>query len=297
MLHFGIGLLISAGATALSLQVSSPQARVVPGEPIKLVLRWQSEHPIRVFFVDEDRNLPFLEVVVRRQSSTAVGTYREDLPEGLFTPPSRSELRPGLPTRVTRVYLIHGSYVGSPDPHGAFVFGAPGQYSVVVRYREAEKILAESNALVFDVEEPSRDDAAVYSIVVKRPYLLRRGGREAEELLDAFPGSRCLQYLKVVRIGRWQAALINLTDPQTRKQLRLSRVEREPWKRQQSASFASRLTAADNWGPFEEERLWWAAAFTEWSGDPEQATALRREISTRFPESKEAYELAEEEPR
>lgn len=280
------GLLLSSGP--LVMQVRSPEKVVLVGEPIKLVVEWSARGTLHVPLAHGTENIGTVMVRVNRRDGTLLGVYRERGQDEVVGRGPMPELREGAPA-ITSIYLVSGAYVGSYA--SGYVFERPGAYTLTVEYRGPDGLSARSNALSFEVEEPSGQEGEVFTAIRERPSILR-GGKQAEDLLEQYPASRYLQFAKITRMVRWQHALVNGQDPHTGAYQRHDGSEmRRIWKADQARLLATQFLATDNWGVFDEERLWWTSLLLDWSGDKISAGAARRELRARFPGTKGAKEV------
>src|SRR5574340_1045075 len=162
MVLLGFVLMLAAGPPQLSLEVSSPQTRVLVGEPVKLTLTWRASVSLRLDPIDQ-KNTGRLEVITN--DGTTERVYREHarrLFEDQFPLPKRGERGPIL----TKIVLIDGDYgLGASE----FLFPQPGAYTLAAAGVEAGKTIARSNSLSFTVEEPRGEDLQVCREASRRP--------------------------------------------------------------------------------------------------------------------------------
>lgn len=281
------GLLLLTG---LSLELSSPQQAVLVGEPIKVVVRWKATADVPLILIESPdfmrRTLAF--VVDDGAGSTRYKEWPRSLADPITAP---GALVKGEEVVVNHV-LLKGTYEGRAA--GIPVFGAPGQYRVKAAYAgPGAGQPVESNTLTFTVSAPSGEELTVRELLVREPHLLGGDGKleRVQEVVTAHPTSRYLAWAKVVLYERRASKLHNRYDPDTGESF---------WHLDRSA-LAAALTPryrsmalavlGDNWGVFEEERLFQGLSYSAASGERELAQQARDQLLTNFPRSMAATEV------
>jgi hypothetical protein len=157
-----------------------------------------------------------------------------------------------------------------------FLFEEPGRYSVRAVYLREGRRLAESNALRFEVSEPTGAEADVAAVVREQPNIMGPGGHpgileKRRELLEKYPDSR---YLKWARLQ-----LLWVKDSELRNDLRL-----RPSRSAEYLALAQEAERGD-WGPFEEDALALALLAAANGGDDVLHQRLRKTLLERHPKS------------
>ena len=278
----------TAPVVACSLSIATPQQELLQGEPVKLVLKWQAREEVCVAPV----GMPaFVEITVWRDDKP-MGVYRE-YPTLIVmsNAPSTTTVAKGK-SLVASMYLVSGGYGVGEQHRPSFLFPARGKYSLGIRGVQSGKVVFESNRLSFDVREPAGKDKEVFSTIARNPNLLLGAGPDAEKLLDQYPDSAYLRYVKIARLRRWRNDLINRIDPHTGVSVGYAKGT-EQWAAEQGRVLADALLGDSDWGAFEEERLFGAASFKQTGGDPARASQLRKLVKERFPDSESAQAATE----
>ncbi len=290
-----LALVVAAATTGVKIDVSSPETNVLPGEPIKLVLRWHGPSGADVRLDNDNEGLRYLQVWTddgggfRRYCEAPRGPV-----EGLTIRRLPETPRPF----VQNLALVHGEYVDdcSGATGKAFVFPKAGRYRLKLTYQPSGKaVVTSSNVLAFQVREPAGDEERILEKIRQTPWLLLGGGRKGE-LLAEFPDSPYLSYAKLHAFWEWETALRGRTDPATGQSLwHLSQDEYERFAKDQWRRKAHELMAEREWGAFDEERLGHALSAAERSGDADAAVHIRSEALTRFGYSELAQRMREDE--
>jgi hypothetical protein len=264
-------------AATLSLRLDAPQADVLIGEPVKLVLTWSSTKPVRERLTEPG---PWFEIY----SNNGSGWRRFDIPlasDDVVTAPD--ELRAGerLTTELTPV---EGRYEGGkPAP----LFRSAGRYSLRVVYRLNERESVTSNSVRFDVSAPKDEERDVYEIMTRTQGFLLTV--QAEELSRRYPESRYLRIPALRRLQKHMDALLSRQDPENNESLRhLDREQLKLFVHERFQVMASELKSRGDWGGFEADRLEKLADLLDRAQQPDEALAVRHQLVQRFPSSRAA---------
>jgi hypothetical protein len=293
-MHAFLLALLLTTAAGIRIEVRSPKVDVLPGEPIKLVLRWHGSADAEVNLDKDNRGLRYLQVWVddgsgfRRYCEAPRGPV-----EGIVVRRLPNSPRPF----IQNIALVHGEYADDcSGPTGkTFVFPHAGRYRLKLTYQPSGKQAVASNVLSFEAREPQGDDAKLLTTVRQHPGLLLVGGSRGA-LLAQFPNSPYMSYAKLNAFWEWETALHNREDPDTGQSLwHLSRDEYERFAKDQWRRKAQELMGEREWGAFDEERLGHALSAAKRSGDPDAAARIRAEAVTRFGDSQLVQRLREDE--
>lgn len=287
--------LVLAAAPGLKLDVRTPKADVLPGEPIKLVLRWHAPLDADVTLDDDNRGLRYLQVWV----DDGKGSRRFcEAPRGPVEGIVVMRLPKGPRPYVQNLALVHGEYADDcSGPAGkTFVFPKEGRYRLKLTYQPPGKpAVTTSNILTFRVEQATGDEEKILATIRQTPWLLLTGGRKGE-LLEQFHDSPYLSYAKLHAFWEWETALRGRKDPDTGQSLwHLSQDEYERFVKDQRRRKAQELMAEREWGAFDEERLGHALSAAKRSGDADAAARIRAEALTRFSDSQLMQRVREDE--
>jgi len=286
-----LAILAVATASGLTLDVRTPKADVLPGEPIKLVLTWQAPVEADVILDNDNRGLRYLRVWV----DDGGGFHRFcEAPRGSVEGIEVIRLPMTPRPYVQNVALVHGEYAEDcSGPAGkTFAFPSPGRYRLKLTYqRPGDSAITASNVVTFRVVPATGDDERLLATIRQSPWLLLTGGAHGE-LLSQFPDSPYMTYAKGQAFLEWESALRGRQDPDTGQSLwHLPQGEYERFARDQLRRKAQELMAERPWGAFDEERLGYAFSAAERSGDTEAAAGIRGEVVTRFENSQLAQRL------
>lgn len=284
-MHSILLVLAMAMATEVKIDILTPKTSVLPGEPLKVVLRWYAPPGTDVKLENDNEGLRrFLQVWVddgagfRRYCEAprapVEGVALEALPK---TP------RP----YIQNIALVGGEYSAACNgtSRKSFVFPTPGHYRLRVTYAPSRNVSAvSSNVLTFEVSPPEAEDAALFSEIQKAPWLLLTGGDgDKGTLLTQHPDSPYLSYAKVLAFWEWEARLSNHENPDTGQQLwHLAPDEYEHWLKDQWRRKSHELMVERGWGAFDEERLSHALSAAERGDDVAAAVRIRAEAANRF---------------
>jgi len=294
-IFFALAIVASTG---VEVDIRTPKANVLPGEPVKLVLRWQGPPNADVKLENDDEGLRrFLQVWV--DDGSGFRRYCEaprNPVEGVTVRTLPSKPRPYM----QNIALVGGEY--KPDCSGparkAFVFPRPGLYRVRVNYAASGDVATlSSNVLAFEVRPPKQEEEVIFETVRQSPWLLLNGGKGGERsLMDQHPDSPYFAFAKARAFFDWEAALGNHEDPDTGQSLwHLSADQYERFAKDQYQRKAEELMADREWGAFDEERLGHALSAAERGGDANAIARIRSEAQGRFGDSQLMQQVLEEE--
>jgi len=282
--------------TGIKLDVRTPKASVLPGEPIKLVLRWYGPPDADVSLDDDNVRLRHLKVWV----DSGKGFVR--FCEALRSPDEGITIRllPMAPRPFFQnIALVRGEYGSdcSSSEGKSFVFPQPGKYRLKLIYQRYDKPpVVSSNVLTFRVLPPEGASAAILGMIREKPWLLLYGGEHGKRtVLDRDLESPYFSYAKIRAHWEWDNALENHKHPDTGQSLwgmppaDYQRLARDLGKRR-----AQEVMAEPTWGAFDEDRLDYALLAAQRGGDAEAVARIRAEIARRYPNSELMQRVREE---
>lgn len=292
MLSILAGVVLASNA-GLSLEISTPQATVLVGEPVKVVTRWKPLRDVNVYLQDADIR-PDDRLQFWVNGGLGFKRYRE-YPRRIDEMEAPALLNSG-DERVTNLMLFRGGYVEAGRDIPGFVFPVPGQYTLKVTYADAkEGVSAESNVLTFTVEDATGDELTVLQSVRNDPKILdARRAAPAKALLERFPDSRYLKWAKLHLLQERASELQNRYDPDTGESLwNMDAGQLTAIRRQHFARMTDSILSDTNWRGFEEESLELAMLYAGRGGDGATVNRLKTDLLTRFPRSAAAQHIRE----
>lgn len=283
-----------AATTGLTLHLAPTQNDVVVGEPLRLALTWRAQRTLQLpsEVANDGWDYDYAQIWV--DGPTGRHQYREippvlEDPVTLMTP-----LTPGA-EYVSELLLLFGYRMDAPQSH-EFLLSMPGTYTVTIRYAD-EKNPAESNAITVRVKPPEAADRTVFETLKSDPFEMKLGGPKTDALLEKHPGSPYLRVARVARYREKEHRLLERQDPETGDPLSLSDDQRAPFAASFYRAMADDVEASGNWGPYEDVRLGMLAGYAKRGGDSQLAERTRKELLTRFPKSRAADGIRNEEAR
>lgn len=287
---FALGL--ATAPVPLTLEISSPQSAVFVGEPVKLLLQWTGLKDVDIKGLDPaDVGRMRFEVTKATGVSRKYVEYHDVIADGIYRP---LKLNKGQVVRRTVVLTIGGP-PNSPGPGGGsvqagFLFPDSGRYRLRI---SIEPVGLTSNMIEFEVRPPTADEREVYTEVTRDPTLLRGGRTQASrerltQLLGRYPRS---QYLRFARLQLIKGQLAAEIDPRTGDSIwTLDEGTRAVYLHSQKAEALRQIDSSEDWGPFDEERLFLGAELSGRLGDGEAEGRFRTMLLARFPVSEKADE-------
>ncbi len=296
-------VLLTADLNGLTIDASSPQKTILVAEPLKLTLHWKASKAVKDVALEEPAFL-FQSLLLSVDDGKGPRIYRESPHEFTEKLLVLRSLRPG-DEEIVNLVFFKGGYVDSAGGmQDGPLFPVRGKYIVKVLYmHDGVLSTVASNALWFDVGEPTGADREILEAVRRNPDLLRaRGGVEdrslTRKLVEQHPNSPYLRWARLEQFRQRASAVESSRDPDTGESVyHLGKDGLAEFGRQHHRRLAEGILSGGDWGPFEEEALALGCLYAQNAGDREMSERARRDLFEKYPRSAIVKRIKEAEAR
>lgn len=288
-----IMVLLLAASIGLSLHLAPEKNEILVGEPLRLKLTWRADRPLQIpaeAMEGETWNHDYVQIWV--DGPTGRHRYRE-LPTALIDQIVAADpLRAGdeVETDLTLLYGLHGMKAEG------YLFPLPGTYALMLRYAD-NKNPADSNTVSISVSQPAGAERAILDAVKADPFDIKVSGPNAQRLAAKNPSSRYLRMARIEHYREKERRLRDRRDPETGDPLSMSQDQWDLFAADAYRRMAEDIKETDDWGPYEDVRLAMLAGYAKRGGDVEEAERAKKEVLTRFPKSRVANAIRNDEAR
>lgn len=288
----GMMVLLLAASSGLSLHLAPEKSEILVGEPLRLKLTWRAERALQIpdAAIAGGWNYDYVQVWV--DGPTGRHEYREIPPMLEERVVAADPLSAGDEV-VSELVLLYGLHGMKSE---GYLFPVPGTYALMVRYAD-NKNPADSNIISVRVSQPDGTERTVFDAVKADPNEIKLGGPKAQRLAAKNPSSRYLRAARVAHYREKESRLRDRRDPETGDPLSMSQDQWEHSAADTYRRMAEEIKEAEDWGPYEDVRLAMLAEYAKRGGDVEEAERAKKEVLARFPKSRVADAIRNDDAR
>lgn len=291
---------LAASPLGLALEIGSPQAAVLVGEPVKLIVTWRATQTLNQRIFPENNQFTNQSLVFLVSDGRTQRRYRE------CARAIEERIEPVVMLKkgeevVRNLVLVRGGCVSRGLVPGAVAFDAAGKYRLRAVYSTGQHRV-ESNELSFAVTDPDGEEREVLEAVRQDLSILDVGSSrevqaKAKALIARHPKSRYLRWARLQQLEAKASAVHNQYDPESgESMLHLDKAAIRGFRTGKYRDLAEGILEESSWGAFEEEALVLAHRLAQASGNVALQQKAREELFRKHPHSPAVKRIQAREP-